>query len=87
MQTEGGTPCTSCRLPSRRSRCSICSGGCGSSCQSRASGDGAPLVDLAALDRWARERVIARGQQPTDEAVLVEHLGMVQAMIAALSGA
>lgn len=44
-------------------------------------------MDLAALDRWARERVIARGQQPTDEAVLVEHLGMVQPMIAALSGA
>jgi hypothetical protein len=44
-------------------------------------------VDLAALDRWARDRVIARGGQPTDEAVLVEHIGMVQAMIAAMSGA
>ena len=89
MQTKGGAPCTVSNTSSRLgSHCSTSGGGRASSgLTAFASGDGSPLVDLAALDRWARDRVIARGGQPTDEAVLVEHIGMVQAMIAAMSGA
>lgn len=88
MRTEGGAPCTvSNTRSSSGCHCSTFGGGLASSgLTAFASGDGAPLVDVAEMAQIAIDRLGAPGARSAAaiEAVLVEHLAMIQAVEAAL---